>query len=236
MTAAPKGFATGTHAALLVVRAFALPFLAEPHRSRIRELVQRCPALTARAWLARDPMFGAPPDVLTSLGGVFEETDDGSEETWLSAIRQLLEPDWNTAYADRTSANAVFDELRRAPAAELLGDYRRAARRLFQLGPRSTWGFCESVEQKTAYLRHGLREDVVRHLCDERPKRGRAPAEDRLVSAAATALGVSGERVAAVLALDAHDLAYRSAIHKAPFRRLALRQLLTAPTMTGKRP
>lgn len=216
--------AATAHAALLVIRALGLPFLMEPHRSRIVELTERHPGLTARAWLARDPTYEAPT---RALDGLLEQHDDKSEEIWLDAIRQLLEPHWHEAYAEEPRAREVFDELRRAQGKEMSGDYKRASRRLFALGPRSTAGLCASVWQKTDERRQALRESIAADLCEQsaNPKRTGARRVDRLVTDAAVALGLSPARIDAVLALDANALPYRSAIHDETFRRLALRCL-----------
>ncbi len=225
------------YAALLAIRAFGLPFLMEPHREHVRTLATTYPALTARAWLARDPLFDAEKTATgtSALAPLLEERDDGSEERWLSAVRQLLEPDWYLAYGSTKTANSVFDELRRAVTPEPKGDYRRAADRFFALGPQSTFGFCDSVEQPSNGHRESLRQSIANQFCETRSVRGRPPKEDRLLVAAEASLGLPRVRVSALLSLGAAHPSYRSAIHDEPFRRLALRHLLTAAALPSNR-
>jgi hypothetical protein len=64
----------GAHAALLAIRAIGVPFLADPYRASVRDLTRRYPALTARAWLARDPLFGASSRDLADFFGLFVES------------------------------------------------------------------------------------------------------------------------------------------------------------------
>ena len=213
------------HGALLVIRAFGLPLLAEPHRTLVSNVARAYPALTARTWLARDPLFGAPTDALTEL---LEDHDDGTEELWLGAIRQLLEPDWCTAYASKAMANRVLDELKRAALAEPQGDYKRAALRLFELGPRSTSGLYESVEQSTDAKRAALKRTIAEDLglCSFRRRRGHPVGDSQLLDEARGALGATLSQFQSLLAKPPTDPAFRSAIHERAFRRVVLRALL----------
>jgi hypothetical protein len=218
------------HTALLATRALRLPFLASPHRERMLTVASRHPSLVARTWLARDPLHESPSNVFTNLD--LDET-----ESWCAAVRELLEPAWTSALADRKFAEAIFDELRRARNTYDCGaDYHLAARLLRGLGGQSVvtllnaLPFPRNPEERNR-LHRKLGADCIDDSRavgpDGKVAIGRARQADReLTRELCLSLGVSMERLGAVLLQQATAPSFLCANHNEAFRRAMVRSVL----------
>jgi hypothetical protein len=219
------------HRAFLAIRAFQLPFLAQPHRDLILAAACTFPHLAARCWLARDPKYQCPSDALSAL-----ELDEG--ESWVRAVRELLEPAWTACLSDPRKAEAVFDELRRGRHAEdgSGADYHFVVRRLQIVGSANTAALLRALRfPRDAGQRGRLHRRLVADACNAadlisnagkismRRLRG---LDLGLAREACGALRVSEQRFKDLLLVPPATFASRSANHEPSFRRAALRNAL----------